>query len=287
MKTFNKIAIIGVGLVGGSIGLACRRNGVAKEVTGVFRRRSTLKKALKARAVDRAAMSVEEGVFDADLIVIASPVSSIPPLAAEAVKCAKRGAVITDAGSTKTWITGKLDDMLKYSASVRFVGAHPMAGSEKTGVEAARADLFRGAPCIVTRTRFTDKKALDTAVSFWKALGCKVSVMSPTRHDLVVASISHLPHLVAFALVGSVRGQDISHAAEGFRDTTRVASSDPKLWADIFMTNKAAIGKALKEFDKSARAISRCLAGNDAKGLVRILSAAKNKRDKYLYGKAR
>ena len=284
---FNKIAIIGVGLIGGSIGLAIKKRRLANEVIGVFRRKPTLKKALKVKAVDAAVMSVEEGVFDADLIIIASPVRSIPYLAAEAIKHAKRGAIITDVGSTKTWIVEKLDDMLKGSSSVKFIGSHPMAGSEQAGVEAARADLLCGAPCIVTRTANTDSAALNKVTSFWKTLGSRVTVMSPAKHDSVAAAISHLPHLVAFGLVGAVRGGDIRHAAEGFKDTTRVASSDPALWADIFLTNKTAIAQAVRAFDKSCKAIQRSLSTNDTKGLVGILKSAKSKRDKFIYGKTR
>lgn len=284
---FNKITIIGVGLIGGSIGLAAKKLRLAKEVAGVFRRESTLKKALKAKAVDTAVMSVEEGVFDADLVIIASPVRSIPTLAAKAIKYAKRGAIITDVGSTKSWIVEKLEDMLKGSRSVSFVGSHPMAGSEQAGVEAARADLLEGAPCIVTRTVSTNSAALKKVTAFWKAMGSDVSVMSPVKHDSVVAAISHLPHLAAFGLVGAVRGEDIRHAAEGFKDTTRVASSDPDLWADIFLTNKKAIAGAVRAFDKSCKAILRSLSRGDAKGLVAILKSAKSKRDRFVYGKKR
>ncbi|MCX5686245.1 MAG: prephenate dehydrogenase/arogenate dehydrogenase family protein, partial [Candidatus Omnitrophica bacterium] len=190
MKQFNKIAIIGVGLIGGSIGLAVKKRKLAGEVVGVFRRRSTLKKALRHKAVDRGTMSVREGVFDADLIILATPVRSIVAAASQAIKCAKAGAIITDVGSTKGLIVNRIEDMLSKSRSLNFIGSHPMAGSEKQSVEFARHDLLEDTPCIVTRTGKTDVSSLEKIISFWKALGTKVKVMSPSEHDRGVSLIS-------------------------------------------------------------------------------------------------
>jgi len=183
MVQFKKIAIIGVGLIGGSIGLAIKKKRVAGTVIGVFRHESTLKKALKYKAVDKAVMYIEDGVKDADLVIVASPVHSIPKIIKMAAKYAKKGAIITDAGSTKAWIVSSVEKSLVKSRRVHFVGAHPMAGSEKTGVEAARSNLLQDAPCIVTKTRYTNKGALKKMVSFWSALGSKVSVMTHEEHD--------------------------------------------------------------------------------------------------------
>jgi prephenate dehydrogenase len=283
MKRFNKITIIGVGLIGGSIGLAIKKNGLAKEVIGVFRRRSTLKKALKRRAVDKGFMSIGDGVRDADLIIIAVPVSSIVKIAREVLKSAKDGAIITDAGSTKSVIVSGIEKFCK-SSSVKFVGSHPMAGSEHTSVEFARGDLLEDAPCIVTRTANTDKRALSRIVNFWKALGAKTKVMTPGQHDHSVALISHLPHIVAFSLAGAVPEKELIYAAEGFKDTTRVASSDPKLWADIFVTNKKEALRACRLFEGSYKNIIKALARNDYEAIVRALKNAKSKRDKLSYG---
>jgi prephenate dehydrogenase len=284
---FKKITIIGVGLIGGSIGLAVRKRRVANEVTGVFRRNSTLKKALKARAVDKATMSVREGVKDADLIIVASPVHSIPLLIKKCAKYVKKGAIITDVGSTKSWIVNNVERVLKNHSDIYFVGSHPMAGSEHAGVEYARSDLLTGTPCIVTKDAKTNSLALKKIIVFWKSLGAKVKVLSPGSHDRSVSLVSHLPHIVAFSLAGAVPEKELQYAAEGFKDTTRVASSDPELWADIFLTNNTEVVKAGKLFEKYYKDILNAVAKGDYSKTVSILKGAKAKRDKFIYGKER
>ena len=284
---FNKVTIIGVGLIGGSIGLAIRKKRLAREVIGVFRRASTLKKALKAKAVTRATMSIGEGVKSADLIIVAAPVYSIPALVKEAARHAKKGAIITDVGSTKAWIRDNVEKILKNARSVYFVGSHPMAGSEHAGVEFARADLLSGAPCIVAKDAKTNKTALKKVISFWASLGAKVKVMSPEAHDRSVSLISHLPHIVAFALAGAVPEKELQYAAEGFKDTTRVASSDPELWADIFLTNSKEIANAARLFKKYCKDILSAVGSGDYTKTVGVLKRAKAKRDKLIYAKER
>jgi len=285
MKHFNKITIIGVGLIGGSIGLAIKKRGLAREVVGVFRRRSTLNKALKRRAIDKGTMDVKAGINGADLIILATPVSSIPRIAAIVIKYATRGAVITDTGSTKAWLVGKIEKMVRLRPSVFFVGSHPMAGSEKTSVEFAIDGLLEGAPCIVTKTAATDKAALGKITDFWKALGSKVSVTTPAIHDRSVSLVSHLPHLVAFSLAGAVPGKETAYAAEGFKDTTRIASSDPSIWADIFLTNRKEISRACRKFEKYYKDIKKALAKGSYAGVIRMLKTSKSKRDRFVYGK--
>lgn len=269
MKKFGKITIIGVGLIGGSIGLAVKKRRLAKEVVGVFRRPSTLKKALRYGAIDKGTMSIQEGVKDADLVILATPVSFIPRIAREVAKYTRKDAIITDVGSTKKWIVSKIETM------GLFVGTHPMAGSEHAGVEFARKDLFEDSPCIVTKTDRTDKKALVKIVNFWKALGAKVMIMSPAEHDRSVSAISHLPHIVAFSLAGAVRVKDLKYAAEGFKDTTRVALSDPNLWADIFMSNKREILKAGCAFEKYYKKIITAILKGKRPEIVRLLKRAR------------
>lgn len=285
MKIFNKIAIIGVGLIGGSIGRGIRKKGLAKEVLGVFRHSSTLKKALKYKAIDKGTMHIKNGVKDADLIILAAPVYSIPPLAREALKYAKAGAIITDVGSTKSWIVKEIERMAIASGSVFFVGSHPMAGSEHAGVEFAKEDLLEEASCIVTKTVNTNAKALKRVVKFWTSMGAKVKIMSPAAHDRSVSLISHLPHIVAFGLAGAVPIKDLPFAAEGFKDTTRIASSDPHLWADIFLTNQKEIIRAVGVFEKYYGDIIKAISKGDYSETVRLLKAAKCKRDKFIHGK--
>ena len=285
MARFGKIAIIGVGLIGGSIGLAIKNKKCAREVIGVFRHKATLKRALRHRAVDKGVMDIGQGVKDADLIILATPVHFIPGLAVKISEKAKRGAIITDAGSTKGWIVNSVEGLLKRSSGIHFVGSHPMAGSEHTGVEFASDDLFQDSACIVTRTPRTDRKALTKVVGFWKSLGARVKVMSPSGHDRTVSFISHLPHAVAFSLAGAVPPKEMSYAAEGFRDTTRVASSDPELWADIFLTNRKAVLSASRMFKKSYELLLKAISKDDRRATVSILKKAKSKRDTFLYAK--
>lgn len=279
MRQFKKVAIIGVGLIGGSIGLAIKKRKLACEVVGVFRRQSTLNKALKRKAIDRGVMNVAEGVMGADLIIVASPVHSIPSLVKEAAKIAKPGAIITDAGSTKGWVVRSIESFMAKNSGVSFVGSHPMAGSEHTSVDFARHDLMDRAACIVTKTPHTDKMALTKVIGFWKALGGQVSVMSPAAHDASVSMISHLPHIVAFGLAGAVDPDDLKYAAEGFKDTTRVASSDPELWADIFLTNMNQVKKSADAFTKFLKRLIDAVASGDRRRLVRLLKHAKYNRD--------
>lgn len=277
---FNRVAIIGVGLMGGSVGLAVKKRRLAKEVIGIFRRKSTLNKALKRGAVDKAVMSVKEGVADADLIILATPVGLIPSMAREAIKYAKKGAVITDVGSTKKWVVDKVEVQLARSGkALFFVGSHPMAGSEHAGVEFARSDLLDGSPCIVTETAKTTAAALKKITGFWKALGAKVNVMSPAAHDKSVSLISHLPHIVAFGLAGAVPVRELKYAAEGFKDTTRVASSDPNLWSDIFLSNRKEIVKSAHSFERYYKKIIKAVAKGDYSETVRLLKKAKAVRD--------
>lgn len=285
MTRFKKIAIIGVGLIGGSIGLAIKKKRLAKEVIGVFRRAKTRKQALKYKAIDKAAMFIAGGVSKADLIIVAPPVHSIPKIIKEAAKYAKKGAIITDVGSTKSWIVNEVEKILGDFRHISFIGSHPMAGSEHAGVEFARADLLESAPCIVTKTARTNKAALKKIVTFWSALGAKVKVMSPSAHDKSVSLISHLPHIVAFGLAGAIPVKELAYAAEGFKDTTRVASSDPKLWADIFLTNKKEILKAGQAFEKYYKQILNTISKGDYSKTVNVLKKAKAKRDKLIYEK--
>lgn len=285
MRRFNKITIIGVGLIGGSIGLAIKKRKLAGEVVGVFRHASTLKRAMRYKAVDRGVMDIKEGVKDAGLIIVASPVRSIPHLVKEAARWARQGAIITDAGSTKAWIVSNAEKSLKRFKNIYFVGSHPMAGSDHTGVEFARPDLLENAPCIVTKTKGVNKRALGIIAAFWRALGSKVSLMNPAEHDRHIAFISHLPHLVAYSIAGAVPEKDLAYAAEGFADTTRVASSDPSLWADIFVTNKRGVAESVRAFERYYKRIMRHLAKDDYKGIVKALADAKRRRDKLFYGK--
>jgi prephenate dehydrogenase len=239
------------------------------------------------RAVDGGTLDLREGVKDADLIILAGPVRTIPPLGRDAIRWARKGAVITDVGSTKSWIVGELEKSVKRKGGVSFVGSHPMAGSEHAGVEFARADLLDGSPCIVTKTKNTSSAALNVVAGFWKALGANVSIMSTSDHDRNVAMVSHLPHMVAFSLAGAVPEKSLPYAAEGFRDTTRVASSDAGLWADIFLSNRDEVARSAKMFERYHKQLVRLVSKGDHKAVSDFLAKAKAKRDTLKYGKTR
>jgi cyclohexadieny/prephenate dehydrogenase len=276
VKPWNNVAIVGVGLIGGSVGLALRQRGLAEAVTGIGRRAESLRVAKRVGAVTRTTTDLAGGVAEADLVVVCTPVADIAGHVREAAASCN-GAVITDAGSTKAYIVAELDGALPPTA--RFVGSHPLAGSERSGPAHARADLFVDRVVVVTPTGRTTADDLQTVTQFWKSLGAKIIEMTPTAHDRALAATSHLPHLVAFALAASVPPRDLPLAASGLRDTTRIAGSDPELWAQILVSNQFEVLKALDRFEQSTAALRQALEAGDKKRLVKLLTQAKRKRD--------
>lgn len=273
---FNKIAIIGVGLIGGSIGLAVKKKKLAKEVVGVCRHQSSLNVAKKIKAIDRGTLNYKEAVGDADLTILAVPIGQITKIAKAIAPHLKKGCLVIDTGSTKEEIVAKLEKVLP--KDVYFVGTHPLAGSEKRSVKYARANLFKGEVCILTKTKKTEPAALKKISSFWKELGCAVKVKSPQEHDEIVAFISHLPHLAAFELVKTAKGT-LEFAASGFLDTTRIASSDAEIWKDIFLTNKKFINKAVDKYIKNLQSMKKLIANGDKNSLFSEFKSAKKLRD--------
>lgn len=278
MKLFNKITIIGVGLIGGSVGLAAKKRKVAGEVAGVFRHASTMRTAKKAKAVDCATMDMLDAVKDADLVVVATPVSTIPCIVRKIAPCMKKGAIITDAGSAKSFVVKEAT--MGLPKRIRFVGSHPMAGSEKTGVASASADLFKGATSIVTKTKSTDKAALLKVKKFWESLGSKVIIMDPDEHDRAVALVSHLPHVIAQELCLLQDNKSIACAAGGFKDTTRIAASDPVMWLDIFQANKKEVARAIDDIIGSLNNFKKAVAADNSRSIVARGAKAKAIRDR-------
>jgi len=272
---FKKIVIAGVGLIGGSVGLAVRKRKIAREIVGLCRREISCRKAVASGAVHTATMDVRKAVKGAGLIIISTPISRIAGIAKEAAKYADKGTIITDAGSTKKDVIKAIGDM---PSGVHFVGSHPMAGSEKTGVSNAYPALFEKSVCVVTRTVKTDGRAFLTVKKFWKSLGADVKVLSPDEHDELVAFISHLPHAVSFALSRTAENKSLVFAANSFRDMTRVAASDPVLWHDIFMTNKKNLLSAVKRFKRNLSDMENSIRKNDSKKLLKLIEEARSKR---------
>ncbi|PJC48828.1 MAG: prephenate dehydrogenase/arogenate dehydrogenase family protein, partial [Candidatus Omnitrophica bacterium CG_4_9_14_0_2_um_filter_42_8] len=223
---FNRVTIIGLGLIGGSLCLAIKEKRLAKEIVGVSRRKSTIDKAVKNRVADFATLNLKDGVKDSDLVIITTPVFKIVDIAKKIAPFLKKGAIVTDAGSTKKHIVENIEKArLK---DMDFVGSHPIAGSEKSGIKHADKDLFKGAYCIVTEAK--NKSALNKVKKFWASIGMKVIVMPAQSHDKLLSKISHLPHALAVSLVNTAAGNGLDLAAGGFKDTTRIASGEPELW---------------------------------------------------------
>lgn len=276
---FNKISIVGVGLIGGSIGMACRKKRIARQVVGIGRRRSSINKAKKLGAVDKTTLSLKKGIEESDLIIISAPVNIVVEKIKECARFAKKGAVIIDVTSIKADIVKQADKIIRNKQGISFVGTHPMAGSEESGVSVARSDLFKNSICIITPSKYTKNSTLTKAKRFWTALGARVEIMPASKHDLVVAQISHLPHLLAYSLCASVPVKGMHLAGGGFKDFTRIAKSNPKMWAEIFIQNKADILRARNIFEKNIKLLQSDIIKNEEARLLKRLTLAKRKRD--------
>jgi len=272
MRLFNKVAIVGVGLIGGSIGLGIKKRKLANRVIGISRHKKTITSALTRKAVDLSSVNIS-AVEDADLVILATPVNSIIEVGFKIVPLIKPSTLVTDTGSTKREVVKVLQNLLP-----NFVGAHPLAGSEKQGVINADADLFRNSLCILTPTKTTSKAALGKIKRFWTALGAKVIYLTPAMHDKYISYVSHLPHIVAFSLIRSIPHNTLFLASGGLKDTTRIAASADTLWKDILITNSENILKAMKIFADSLSRIKSAIIRRDSEALERILRQARLKR---------
>ena len=273
---FEKVAIRGVGLLGGSIGLALRRAEFDGPIVGLGRRAVSLEAAIAAGTIDRGFLDVAPALEGADLVVLAGPVGTFADLMAAAAGHLSPAALVTDVGSTKAQVVRWANRLLP--APGRFVGAHPIAGSEKRGPQFARADLFDGACCVLTPTARTDPAALARATRLWEALGMRTVMMSPPTHDRVLARVSHLPHAVAAALMRLADRPLQDLAGPGFVDMTRLAGGDPELWRDIFLTNRPATQAAIARLIRELERFSRLLARGDGAVLRQYLADAQQQR---------
>jgi prephenate dehydrogenase len=271
------LTIVGVGLIGGSIGLAAKRRGIAKRVLGVGRHQSTLNLAQDLRQIDAGFLELAPAVAEADIVMFCTPVQMIADQARAAATSCRPECIFTDAGSTKRMIVAALDGILP--KQIRFVGGHPLAGSEKRGPEYADANLFQDRLTVLTPTPHTDQTALDRVQQLWKALGARVKLMNPGDHDAALAITSHLPHVVASALAGVLPPELRELTATGFRDTTRIAAGDSELWTGILAQNRTAILDALAQFGKRLADFQSALADERDATLTNLLDQAKKVRD--------
>ena len=281
MKNLEQVPVVGVGLLGGSVGLALQAIGFAGRRVGVGRRASSLRKAMAVDAVDEVTRDIAKGVAGADLIVLCSPIGRFEPLLRGMAEALKPGAIVTDVGSTKVHVVRIAQRLLP--KHVHFVGSHPIAGSEKTGVAFARADLFERALCLVTPTKHTNKAAVQTVRAFWKSLGAHVQSISPADHDRLLARVSHLPHVVATALVHlSLKNDAIDLAGPGFADTTRTASGDPAMWTDILATNRKAMVRNIDQLITELTRLRNRLERDQLQAVCDWLAAGKQARDRWI-----
>jgi len=276
---FDKVAIIGPGLIGGSMGLALRQGKLANWVVGIGRRRVSLEKALQVGAVDHITLDMAAGLQDVELVVLATPISTYADLVPQAAKLMRSEAILTDVASTKTRVVDTITSALRGRPDVAYIPTHPMAGSERSGALAANANLFRGTVCIMTPlpNTFADTKGRITRM--WNALGARVVTMSPQVHDALVGRISHLPHLAAAALLQVVDGTDTEFCGSGLLDTTRIASGNPGLWIDICKSNRERIHDAMVEYIRALQDMADALKIGHLGRLRAVLEDAKTKRD--------
>ncbi|MDD5434639.1 MAG: prephenate dehydrogenase/arogenate dehydrogenase family protein [Nitrospira sp.] len=280
---FKKMVIAGVGLIGGSLALVCREKGIVSEIVGVGRSEQNLRDALSLNVIDSYTLKLEEAVKGADIIVLATPVTTLIRLAKEISPYLAPGVIVTDVGSVKGPVV-EIEEILP--ASAHFIGAHPIAGKEKSGVKAASKELFQGAKCILTPTSNTNQEASDTIEALWKAAGSSVIKMDPARHDLIFSAVSHLPHVVAYALVNTLldleKTEDklISYSSGGFRDFTRIASSHPEMWRDICIMNKDNLINMLEKFEDSVGRLKFFIKSEDGDALYREFERARGVREK-------
>ena len=288
IKEVTQVTIVGVGLLGGSIGLALKAAGYGGRIVGVGRRREVVDRAIRLKCIDQGCANIGEAIAlvpdlsATQLIIICTPLSTFAGLFAELAACDRPGLIFTDAGSTKQQVCEEAARLLPDPS--RFVGAHPMAGSELHGPEHAKVDLFKNRLCILTPSGTSSTTtALDIVREFWQTLGMKLTEKSPIEHDQVVAAISHLPHAAAVLLVQLAdQRKAISIAATGFRDTTRVASGDARVWTDIFTTNRAAMLDSIDHFAAALAEFRRILSEGDEEEMLQLLSDVKHSRDTWL-----
>lgn len=282
-KKFRKLAVVGLGLIGGSLAGALKKSGKVADVTGIDIDRGSIDYALRKKIIDHGYTNIGEGVSGAEVIVIATNVGDIVKTAESIIPLARMGAVITDVGSVKGRIVSKLDKLTP--GHLRFVGGHPIAGTENSGVKASKPGLFKGKRFIITPTSKTDPEAVKKVSDLWSAAGAEIYEMDPRAHDRVFGFVSHLPHIVAYSLVDSILSAGDSKtlfdfAGGGLRDYTRVAASSPEMWTDIFTANRVSALKAIRRFRKSLDKIETAIRKKDAESLRKLLSkSARAKRE--------
>jgi cyclohexadieny/prephenate dehydrogenase len=280
---FDKIALIGIGLIGGSIALEARKRGLARSIVAATRSSETAATANKLRLADHCGTDLAAACEGADLVVVCTPVGACGAVAKAIGPRLKKGCIVSDVGSVKQAVIEGMRPHLP--AGVHFVPAHPVAGTEHSGPEAALLDLFQGRYCILTPPPDSDPKAVDRLEAFWKALGSEVNRLEPAHHDRILAITSHLPHLIAYSIVGTaddlgghLNSEVLKYAAGGFRDFTRIAASDPTMWRDVFMNNREAVLEVLQRFQEDLFYLQRAIRWGEADKLFELFTRTREIR---------
>ena len=284
----NKIVIFGVGLIGGSVALALKKTGVAPKIVGVGRNIENLQTAINLGVIDEAEADIAKAVGDANLVLIATPVAQTQKILEAIIPHLSQSTVVTDAGSTKSDIAQYVMNASKRAKNPehflsQFVGGHPIAGAEKSGVTAAKEDLFIGKNVVLTPNEKTSLEAIKLVRELWQTTGANVSEMTAQTHDQIFAAVSHLPHLLAFALVNNLANRSnakqlFDFAASGFRDFTRIAGSSPEMWRDISLANKTALLNELEAYQAEISALHNLLKNEDSQGLQAMFEQASQAR---------
>lgn len=277
---FDKVTILGVGLIGASFALALKKYKLCNEIIGYGRREENLRRAKDKKIIDSFEPDPAKACDGADLVVFATPVGIFTDVAEKISSALKRTAIVTDVGSVKGKLVRDMEKLMP--PGVFFVGGHPIAGSDRSGIDAAAAEIFKGAKCIVTPTQDTDKSALEKVTVVWKTFGSVISLLDPDEHDRIYAAVSHLPHLIAYEIVNTVADMNESYLAfsgQGFMDTTRIASSQPELWRDICILNKDNLLESIEIFKNNLDRVSQYLRAYDSESLERDFKRARTLRE--------
>jgi len=280
---FDKVTLIGIGLIGSSLSHVMRRNNLAKTISISSRSQETLDRAAELELGNTYHLNAADAVKDADLVIVCTPVGSFEAVAKTIAPALKDGAIVTDVGSVKGSVIKQMSPHLP--ENVHFVPGHPIAGTEYSGPDSGFASLFEDRWCILTPSQETDKSAVETLTKFWEACGSMVDIMKPDHHDLVLAITSHLPHLIAYNIVGTAddlatdsKSEVIKFSASGFRDFTRLAASDPTMWRDVALHNKDAILETLGRFSEDLSAMQRAIRRGDGEKLFDLFTRTRSIR---------
>lgn len=277
---FDKVTVLGVGLIGASFALAIRKKGLCRHIAGAGRNESNLLRAKEMGIIDSYDLDPAAACTGSELVLLSAPVGAFPDLVRRCSVSLKRGAIITDAGSVKGSLVHDIESLLP--AHVRYIGGHPIAGSDRSGIDSSNADLFKNAKCIVTPTEKSDAAALKIVMDIWKSLGSQVITMDPATHDRIYGAVSHLPHVIAYALMNTVSDIDpayLEFCGQGFKDTTRIASSSPEMWRDICLRNRENLIEMLSLFQNNLELFGRYLRASDSVSIEKEFEKARDLRD--------